>query len=415
MEGELLRAQKLDSLGILAGGIAHDFNNLIIGILGNISLIKSFMVQQDEAYGIVKDIEKAALRTRDLTRQLLTFSKGGYPVKKIASIIEIMRDSARFALSGSNVKCQFSIPDNIWAVNVDEGQIGQAINNIVINAIQAMPEGGIIEIGFENLTIAENNVIRCTGCSDRCIENRVYCPRQESCPALCRIVSQTGKGVRLEEGEYVRIYVKDHGIGIAKEYQPKIFDPYFTTKQDGSGLGLATAYSVVKKHGGHIDVESEIGVGTTFYIYLPATREKFTPVITQEKFPLRGKGKILVMDDREVVRDAVKRMLSSIGYDVVLAREGSESIAMYKEALQSGKPFDAIILDLTIPGGIGGKEVVKKVLEIDPNAKAIVSSGYSNDPVMSEFKKYGFVGLLEKPYRMQELRDTLLKVIETRS
>jgi two-component system cell cycle sensor histidine kinase/response regulator CckA len=415
IEEELIRAEKLESLGILAGGIAHDFNNLMIGILGNISLIKSFMVRQDEAYGIVEDIEKAALKTRDLTRQLLTFSKGGYPVKKIASMAAIMRESVRFALSGSNVKCQFSIPDDLWAVNVDEGQIGQAISNIIINAIQAMPGGGIIEIGSENLTIAENNVIRCVGCSDRCMENRVYCPPQESCPALCRIVSQTESGVSLGEGKHVRISVKDHGIGIAKEYLPKIFDPYFTSKQGGSGLGLATVYSVVKRHGGHIDVESEIGFGTTFHIYLPATREKFTHAMTQEKIPLRGKGKILVMDDREVVRNAVKRMLSSIGYDVVLAREGSDAIAMYKKALQSGKPFDAVILDLTVPGGMGGKEAAKKVLEIDPNAKVIVSSGYSNDPVMSEFKKYGFVGLLEKPYRMQKLRDTLLKVIETRS
>jgi two-component system cell cycle sensor histidine kinase/response regulator CckA len=415
MEEELIRAEKLESLGILAGGIAHDFNNLMIGILGNISLMKNFMVQQDEAYGIVKDIEKAALKTRNLTRQLLTFSKGGYPVKKIASVTEIIRESARFALSGSNVKCQLSIPDDILAVNVDEGQIGQAINNIILNAIHAMPGGGIIEIGFENITVAEDNIMKCTGCAVSFVENRLYCARQDSCPTLCRIVSQEEKGVSLGEGEYVRISIKDHGIGIAKEYLPKIFDPYFTTKQDGSGLGLATAYSVVKRHGGHIDVESEIGVGTTFHIYLPATREKFTPGITQEKIPLRGKGNILVMDDREVVRDAAKRMLSSIGYDAVLARDGSEAIAMYKKALESGKPFDVAILDLTVPGGMGGKETVKKMLEIDPNARAIVSSGYSNDPVMSEFKKYGFVGLLEKPYRMQELRDTLLKVIETRS
>jgi two-component system cell cycle sensor histidine kinase/response regulator CckA len=415
MEEELIRAEKLESLGILAGGIAHDFNNLLIGILGNISLMRSLMVRQDEAYGIVKDIEKAALRARDLTRQLTTFSKGGYPVKKIASIVEIMRESARFALSGSNVKCQFSIPDDISAVNVDEGQISQAINNIVINAVQAMPGGGIIEIGFENILIAENNVIRCTGCPVGFIENGVDCARQASCPTLCRLVSQTEKGVSLGEGEYVRISVKDHGIGIAKEYLPKIFDPYFTTKQQGSGLGLATAYSVVKKHGGHITVESEIGVGTTFHIYLPATREKFTPAVTQEKISLRGKGNILVMDDKEVVRDAAKRMLSSIGYNSVFARDGSEAIAIYKKALQSGEPFDAVILDLTVPGGMGGKEAVKKILEIDPNAKLIVSTGYSNDPVMSEFEKYGFVGLLEKPYRMQELRDTLLKAIETRS
>jgi two-component system cell cycle sensor histidine kinase/response regulator CckA len=379
MEEELHRAQKFESMGILASGIAHDFNNLMTGVLGNISLIKSCPVRPDRICEIPANMELAALRTRDLIHQLLTFSKGGSPIKKAASIVEITQESARFALSGSNVKCQFSIPDNISAVKVDEGQMDQVINNIVINAVQAMPAGGTIEIHFENITIAKNNVMG------------------------------------LGEGEYVRISIKDHGIGIPKECLPKIFDPYFTTKQEGTGLGLATAYSIIKKHNGLITVESEVGVGTTFHIYLPATKEKFMPRTTQVEPSFNGKGHILLMDDKQIVRDAAKWMLGRIGYKVAFAGDGSEAVAIYKEALQSGKPFDAVILDLTVPGGMGGKEAVAELLEIDPNVKAIVSSGYSEDPVMSEFKQYGFKGILEKPYRIEELSKTLSKVIEVRS
>jgi len=379
MEEELRRAQKLESLGILAGGIAHDFNNLMTGVLGNISLIKSCPVRPDKVCQIPASMEKAALKTKDLIRQLLTFSKGGSPIKKIASIVEITQESAGFVLSGSNVKCQFSIPDDISAVNIDEGQMGQVINNIVINAIHAMPEGGIVEIRFENITIAENN------------------------------------SMRLGKGQYVRTSIEDHGVGIPKEYLPKIFDPYFTTKKEGTGLGLATAYSIIKKHDGLITVESEVGTGTTFHIYLPVIEGEVAHLISREKILLDRKGNILVMDDNQVIRDSAKWMLSRIGYEVMFAREGSEAIAMYKEALHSGKPFDAVILDLTVAGGMGGKEAVKKLLEIDPNVNAIVSSGYSKDTVMSEFKQFGFKGRLEKPYQMEELSETLLKVIEMRS
>jgi two-component system cell cycle sensor histidine kinase/response regulator CckA len=379
IEEELSRAQKFESLGLLASGIAHDFNNLMTGVLGNISLIKSCPVRPEKTCEIPKNMEQAALRTRDLIRQLLTFSKGRSPDKKVASIVELTQESASFALSGSNVKCQFSIPDNISAVKVDEGQMSQVINNVVINAIQVMPEGGLIEIQFKNITVAKNNVIG------------------------------------LGEGEYVQISIKDHGIGIPKGDLPKIFDPYFTTRQGGTGLGLATAYSIIKNHDGLITVESEVGVGTTFHIYLPTTKEKFMPHTTQVETYLNGKGSILLMDDKQVVRDAAKWMLGRIGYKVVCAGDGSEAVAMYKEALQSGKPFDAVILDLTVPGGMGGKEAVAELLEFDPNVKAIVSSGYSEDTVMSEFKQYGFKGMLEKPYRIEELNKTLSKVIEMKS
>jgi two-component system cell cycle sensor histidine kinase/response regulator CckA len=379
IEEEFFRTEKLESLGLLAGGIAHDFNNLMTGVLGNISTIKSLINEQDKAYHILEDTERAAWRTKDLTLQLLTFSRGGAPIKTAASIVDLAKESAHLALSGSNVRCEFSIPDDILPVEIDEGQIEQVMDNLIINADQSMPEGGIIEIRFENIINAGDSVLP------------------------------------LKRGEYVKISIKDNGMGIAKEHLPRIFDPYFTTKQKGSGLGLATAYSVIKRHGGHISVESDVGTGTTFHIYLPATREKSALCTTQEKIPLHGKGNILVMDDKEVVREGAKRMLGGMGYDVVFASDGTEAIAMYKEALQSGKHFDAVILDLTVPGGMGGKEAVKKLLEMDPNAKAIVSSGYSNDPVMSEFKKYGFMGLLEKPYRMQELRETLSRVMEVQS
>ena len=376
IEEEFLRTEKLESLGRLASGIAHDCNNVMIGVLGNISLLKSLINRQDKAYQIVEDAERAAWRSKDLTLRLLTFSKGGAPIKKVASIVELVKESAHLALSGSNVKCEFLIPNEIWPVEIDEGQMDQVMDNLIINANQAMPEGGIIEIQFENIPNSGNSVLP------------------------------------LKKGKHVKISIKDHGTGIAREHLSKIFDPYFTTKRDGSGLGLATAYSVVKRHGGHISVESEIGVGTTFHIYLRASKEKFAPRTPQEKISRRGQGNILLMDDKEVVRYTAKRMLNNIGYDVICARDGSETIAIYKEALQAGKPFVAVILDLTVPGGMGGKETVRKLLEIDPNAKAIVSSGYSNDPVMSEFKKYGFIGLLEKPYRMQELRDILSRVTD---
>jgi two-component system cell cycle sensor histidine kinase/response regulator CckA len=379
IEEEFFRTEKLESLGLLAGGIAHDFNNLMTGVLGNISAIKSLINGQDKAYHILEDTERAAWRTKDLTLQLLTFSRGGAPIKTAASIVDLAKESAHLALSGSNVRCEFSIPDDILPVEIDEGQIEQVMDNLIINADQSMPEGGIIEIRFENIINAGDSVLP------------------------------------LRRGEYVKISIKDNGMGIAKEHLPRIFDPYFTTKQKGSGLGLATAYSVIKRHGGHISVESEVGVGTTFHIYLPATREKSAPRTTQEKILLHGKGNILVMDDKEVVRDAAKRMMSIIGYNVTFAKNGDEAIEIYREALQAGKPFDAVILDLTVPGGMGGKEAVRELLAIDPNARVIVSSGYSNDPVMSEYEKYGFMGLLEKPYRMQELRETLSRVIEVQS
>ncbi len=371
IEQELMKADKLNSLGILAGGIAHDFNNILTAILGNIILAKEFTRPGEKIYERLIEAEKASLRAKDLAQQLLTFSSGGAPIKKTMFISELLKESALFALSGSNVQCEFSISNNLWAVEIDEGQINQAINNLIINAIQSMPEGGRIKLTAENVTVSEGE----------------------------------------KKGRYVKISIVDQGIGIPKEHLPKIFEPYFTTKQKGSGLGLAIVYSIIKKHDGYIEVETELGVGTTFKVYLPASlKNVFMRKGLKEKIQT-GKGKILVMDDEELVRKVVGEMLVFLGYEVEFAKEGIEAIELYKKAKAQGQPFDAIIMDLTIPIGMGGKETINKLLEIDPTVKAIVSSGYSTDPVMTEFTKYGFKGFIIKPFKIKELGEVLYRVI----
>ena len=371
IEQELMKADKLNSLGILAGGIAHDFNNILTAILGNIILAKEFTRPGEKIYERLIEAEKASLRAKGLAQQLLTFSSGGAPIKKTMFISELLKESALFALSGSNVQCEFSISNNLWAVEIDEGQINQAINNLIINAIQSMPEGGRIKLTAENVTVSEGE----------------------------------------KKGRYVKISIVDQGIGIPKEHLPKIFEPYFTTKQKGSGLGLAIVYSIIKKHDGYIEVETELGVGTTFKVYLPASlKNVFVRKGLKEKIQT-GKGKILVMDDEELVRKVIGEMLVFLGYEVEFAKEGIEAIELYKKAKAQGQPFDAIIMDLTIPKGMGGKETINKLLEIDPTVKAIVSSGYSTDPVMTEFTKYGFKGFIIKPFKIKELGEVLYRVI----
>ena len=375
MEEELIKAQKLESVGILAGGIAHDFNNIMTAIVGNISLARMYEDPEDKDRRLA-DAERACMQVRDLTHQLLTFSKGGAPIRITASIAEMLRDSAIFALSGSNVRCEFSIPDHLWPVEVDQGQMNQVINNIVINAGQAMPNGGIVRICAENITIG------------------------------------TEPGLPLEPGAYIKVSIEDQGVGIPREHLQQIFDPYFTTKQKGSGLGLAAAYSVVKKHDGHIAVESEVDAGTTFHIYLPASSEAILVVERKdEEKPIRGDGRILVMDDEKYVRDVAAEVLSSIGYEVITTIDGAAAIELYEEAMVSGNTFDAVILDLTVPGGMGGKETILRLVKIDPEVKAMVSSGYSNDPIMADFRMYGFKGVIAKPYNARELSEVLHRMI----
>ncbi|MBI3949910.1 MAG: PAS domain S-box protein [Acidobacteria bacterium] len=375
LEQELLKTQKLESIGLLAGGIAHDFNNILAIILGNVSLAQVYVHPESEMFDILSEAEKACQRARELTQQLLTFSKGGVLMMEPTSITALIKDSVGFALRGSNVRCESSLPDDLWAVEVDEGQISRVIQNLMINAKQAMPGGGVIHVRAENVTV------------------------------------RAEQGLPLKDGNYVKIAVEDQGVGIPKEHLPKIFDPYFTTKQEGSGLGLATTYSIIKKHGGHIRVESTLGKGSTFTVYLPASEEEIALEKKTELKNLFGEGKILLMDDEEGIRKGVGRMLEQLGYKVHFAQDGVEAVKHYNRAKECGYPFDGVILDLTIPGGMGGKEAIKKLIEVDPHVRAIASSGYSNDAIMANFRQYGFRGFISKPYKIQELSQTLDQLI----
>ncbi len=381
--GQFYQAQKMESLGILAGGIAHDFNNLLTVILGNLSLAKMTPDRGDKLLEILTESEKASLHAKKLTQQLLTFSKGGAPVKRPVPIKKVIRDSTGFAMRGSNVKSEFSIPEDLWHVEVDEGQINQVVSNMVINANQAMPDGGMVRVRCKNVVIGQDTALP------------------------------------LDPGRYVQISIEDHGTGIPDEHTHKIFDPFFTTKPKGSGLGLATAYSIVKRHSGHIAVESMVGDGTKFHIHLPACQsgdleEKIVEEKHQKTPSVDDSGdtkRILVMDDEEDIRGLIGEVLTHFGHVVEFAGDGAETIELYKGAMESGQPFDAVIMDLTIPGGMGGKEAIKELLKIDPDVRAIVSSGYSNDPIMADFKRHGFRGVVAKPYEVRELVKTLNRVL----
>ena len=381
IEEELFKARKLESLGILAGGIAHDFNNLLTGIMGNIALSRAKLSDDHPAATFLDRARKGAEQSKELTLQLLTFSKGGAPVKKLTSIAQVLMDSAVFALRGSNVRCDFDIDPDLWCAEVDTGQMSQVISNLVINADQAMPEGGSIIIRAENVL-----------------------PLEES-----------------DHGRRIRITFKDTGTGISEEDLSRIYDPYFSTKATGSGLGLATVYAIIKNHDGEIRVFSRLGHGTTFALTLPAQQvggprqadggslEAGEP--QAETDPETEGGRILLMDDEDAIREMASAALSMFGYQSAVACDGEEMLALYRQAQESGSPFDAVIMDLTVPGGMGGKDAVRKLLELDPQALAIASSGYSEDPVMANFREYGFAGIVSKPYSLQELDGTLKEIL----
>lgn len=375
MEEERFKTQRLESLGVLAGGIAHDFNNILTAILGNISLATQFLNPSDKAYKNLSEAEKAIFLAQGLTQQLLTFSKGGAPMKTTLPIALVVRESAEFALRGTNIRCDFVIPEEIKPVEADEGQIRQVIHNLVINSLHAMPQGGVITIRCENMTVGPKAPLP------------------------------------LKEGDYVRVSVEDSGIGIPEEHLSRIFDPYFTTKQTGSGLGLSTSYSIIKRHNGLITVNSRLGTGTIFHIYLPASDKEIVSVPSDEKVPVSGKGRILVMDDEEMLRTLAGEILDHLGYQVVLATNGQEAIEQYQKASGSGEPFDLLIMDLTVPGAMGGKEAIERLLQIDPGVRAIVSSGYSDDPILTNYHTYGFKGVIKKPYRLTELSHIVHEVI----
>ena len=371
MHQEILKIQKLESLGVMAGGIAHDFNNFLTGIIGNLSLVKLDITPQSKIYGSVKNIETAALSAKDLTQQLLTFSKGGKPVKSVVHLPELVTETVAFALRGSNLKCHYDFKADLELVEVDQGQIGQVLNNLVINAVQATPQGGVVTISAENVVLGVDNPMN------------------------------------LRPGKYVKLALTDQGTGIPKSHIDRIFDPYFSTKQKGSGLGLTVVYSIIDKHDGRITVESELGVGATFHLFLPATSKTARKAVDYKPKIFRCKGRVLVMDDEKLIRDIVVQFLTVMGFEAAKAEDGREALDMYRVAKETGHAFDAVIMDLTIPGGMGGKETIKKLLAYDPAAAAVVSSGYSNDPIMSNYEAYGFKGVIKKPYRIEDLSDAL--------
>lgn len=374
MEKDLiqLRMEKIESISVLAGGIAHDFNNILTAILGNITLAKLHTTPEDEVFTILTEAEKASVRAKHLTQQLLTFSKDGAPVKQPALIGELIKDTARFALSSSQVQCTFCIPDDLWAVDVDAGQISQVIDNVVINADQAMPDKGVITVKAENVTNAN---------------------------AL--------------PGRYVKVSITDEGAGIPEEYLPHIFEPYFTTKQKGSGLGLATAHSIIKNHDGYMTVDSAVGEGTTFCIFLPACEKEVVPEQKKVITPTKGGGRVLLTDDEECILKATGDTLMHLGYEVVFAKKGEKAVKLYKKAKENKKPFDVVIVDLNVSGKINGKETMKNLLAVDPSVKALVS-GYADDPVMKDYKDYGFKGAVTKPYTMGELSEILQRVVSNK-
>ncbi|MHA1721382.1 MAG: PAS domain-containing hybrid sensor histidine kinase/response regulator [Promethearchaeota archaeon] len=371
---ERFRQQKIESIGLLAGGLAHDFNNILVSILGNINLLQmeqeSFTNEQQD---MLTDLEHAARQARNLTKQLLTFSKGGAPIKKPESIEEVIRDSANFILRGSKSKCVFDFELNLPPVDIDAGQINQVLNNILINASQAMPDGGIIKINVFCEQIENNSIIP------------------------------------LKPGKFVKLEISDTGVGIPKSIQHKIFEPYFTTKSAGSGLGLTTSYSILKKHKGYITFSSKEGVGTTFLIYLPVSIKKKQVKNEQRKQIKFSNKQIFVLDDDKNIHRLLKRVLNQMGLDIVSSYNGKDILVDFQKAEKQGKKINLVFLDLTIPGGIGGKEAVKILRKHYPELKIIVFSGYSNDQVIANFKDYGFDDYLEKPFSIKQLQEILQK------
>ncbi|MDD3845648.1 MAG: ATP-binding protein [Syntrophorhabdaceae bacterium] len=378
MEGELLKARKLESIGTLAGGIAHDFNNLLAVILGNISFARMLLSADQKALKRLDEAEKATIRGKDLSYRLLTFAKGGAPVKRLTMLDDLIRDTAELTVSGSNSKCVYELPDDLYRAQIDEGQIRQVIHNLVTNARESMPDGGTITITAQNVDL----------------------------------IHSEGP---LSPGKYIRLAVQDTGCGISPENLERVFDPYFTTKEMGSekgmGLGLAICYSIIKNHNGYISVTSQPGAGTTVHVHIEARDAKVEPWPAGNAVE-DGKGrKVLCMDDEEQVRNLAGQILKHMGYDVEFARDGSEAIDLFRKSTLSGSPYDLVVLDLTVAGGMGGREAMENILAINPAVKAIVSSGYVNDTIVREYRKYGFSGVIAKPYSIEHFRKVIEEVL----
>jgi two-component system, LuxR family, sensor kinase FixL len=370
VEEELFRGRKLESLGVLAGGIAHDFNNFLTIIAGNIALAKMHLKPADPVYDILEQAAVASTRATSLALQLLTFGKGGAPVRRPSPLDGTLKDAVDLVRAGATVTIDLVIAGDLWSAEIDIEQIGQALYNILLNARQAMPEGGIIEVRAENVVF-------------------------------------DGDPLSLRNGGYVMVSIRDHGCGIEADVLPRIFDPYFTTKQSGSGLGLATVHAIIAKHEGRITVQSIPGAETTFSIYLPACKAAQPAESGVGQQLQTGSGRILVMDDEEALRTLLAQILKRLGYEVECVRDGTEAINLYQKAKDSGRRFDIVLVDLTIPGGMGGKEVAARLREVDDSVILIVSSGYSHTPIMSEFRKYGFDDVLSKPWTPVQLSEVL--------
>lgn len=378
VEEELLRSRKLESLGVLAGGIAHDFNNFITIVQGHLALAQKHLKPGDDVYANLEQASRACQRATTLASQLLTFGKGGAPVRRTMAVGRLIRDAVDLVRAGAEFSLELSIADDLLPAEIDPEQISRALHNILLNARQAMPHGGIIEVHAEN------------------------------------VAYETGP-LPLSPGNYVRISVRDYGCGISPDLLPRVFDPYFTTKAGGSGLGLATTHAIVAKHQGHVTVQSTLGVETTFSIYLPASGQNLPADAPVDESLQQGSGRILVMDDEEQLRLLLSATLEELGYEVTGARDGAEAIALAEQARASGRGFDAVLLDLTVPGGMGGVEAAAKLREVDPSAQLIVSSGYSDAPVLSEFQAYGFVDVIPKPWTPAALSLVLRRVLVTDS
>ncbi len=372
-EEERMKIQKLESIGTLAGGIAHDFNNLLQGVFGYISMAKMTIDRKEKSLSMLEQAEKALNLSVNLTTQLLTFSKGGKPVKKVIRLEPVIENAVKFALSGSHTDYRLDSASALCPVEADEGQLAQVIQNIVLNANEAMAGSGTVQVSLANVDIAKDTII---GLPDG--------------------------------GQFVRIDIQDTGTGISDQNLSKIFDPYFTTKQKGSGLGLATSYSIIKNHGGMIEVKSEPNRGTTFVIYLPAAKgAEIEEATTTLAAVGTRKGLVLLMDDEDMVRNVAKEMIAALGHEVEGAEDGKRAIELFTRARETGRPFDLIILDLTVKGGMGGEEAIKKIREIDSQVKAVVSSGYADSPVVADYRAYGFSAFLNKPYKVEALQNCL--------
>ena len=379
----LEKAGKLDAIAALSGGIAHDYNNLLTAIIGNITLAQTHLNPKDKPFRLLGHALVASKTAKNLTQKLITFSKGGSPHKEIAAADRLVKSATDFTLSGSNIKCNYNFSPDIRLIDVDPSQIGQAIHNVVMNARESMQEGGVIYVTASNINL-------------------------------------TDEVPTLVAGHYVKVSIADQGSGIPEKEFDRIFDPYYSTKEmgntRGTGLGLSICRSIIRKHGGEVTVESQMGMGTTMHLYLPAANPESLAQTPGDKpnetAPIFGEGKILVMDDDQMIRELAGEILWHLGYEVEFARNGDEAVALYSRSMKTTRPFDAVILDLTVRGGMGGKEAIQKLIDIDPDIKGIVSSGYSDDPGMTDYKQHGFSGVVAKPYTLEELGGKLSQVLK---